>query len=201
MADILISKATAAQRQIDAAIRMLFAGEDPLAVHTVAAAAKNIIDDLASQRGTPVVNEINDMWADTVRSTFTSLSGAAPSEDAIRDDLQSFRKWFRGMTNRPANFLKHADTDASGHLNMQSLETDFLLLQACTVYRILGSSLRLKSTPSRAGISPFILTRLATRLSLLAEKFTSFLVTHSWNAVISCCRAIVIGGGNRLQAV
>lgn len=51
MADLSITKQAAAQRQIDAAIRMLFLhGEDFIAIHTVAAAARTILNDLAEAR-------------------------------------------------------------------------------------------------------------------------------------------------------
>jgi hypothetical protein len=45
-APITLLKLTAAQRQLDAAIRMTFAGEDPLAITTVAAAACRVLCDL-----------------------------------------------------------------------------------------------------------------------------------------------------------
>ena len=50
MASVDITKPTAAQRQIDAAIRILFSGEDVLAVHTVVAAAHRIVLDLREKR-------------------------------------------------------------------------------------------------------------------------------------------------------
>ncbi|PKU22660.1 hypothetical protein [Telmatospirillum siberiense] len=46
MGSVIVTKETAAQRQIDAAIRMYFAQEDELAVQTVAAAAYTILRDL-----------------------------------------------------------------------------------------------------------------------------------------------------------
>jgi hypothetical protein len=46
-----ITKLAAAQRQLDAAIRMTFAGEDALAIHTVAAAAFRLLRDLKEKRG------------------------------------------------------------------------------------------------------------------------------------------------------
>lgn len=45
-----ITKTVAAQRQIDAAIRIMFSGEDPLAVHTVVAAAFGIVKELTKKR-------------------------------------------------------------------------------------------------------------------------------------------------------
>jgi hypothetical protein len=51
MSDISITKDAAAQRQSDAAIRMVFLhGEDLIVVHTVAAAARGVVKDLAADR-------------------------------------------------------------------------------------------------------------------------------------------------------
>ncbi len=50
-AELHVSKLAAAQRQLDAAIRMYFGEEDELAIHTVVSAAYSIISDLKSKRG------------------------------------------------------------------------------------------------------------------------------------------------------
>jgi hypothetical protein len=50
-AEIYVTKLEAARRQIDAAIRMYFAGEDSLAIHTIAAAGYKILRDLLNKRG------------------------------------------------------------------------------------------------------------------------------------------------------
>ena len=42
------------------------------------------------------------------------------------------------MRRRPANFLKHADRDEDKTLNEATLESDHLLLEACTLYTDLG---------------------------------------------------------------
>lgn len=46
MTKVYISKHSAVQRQLDAAIRWLFEGEDPLPIHTVVAAAYGLVKDL-----------------------------------------------------------------------------------------------------------------------------------------------------------
>ena len=46
-----ITKLAAAERQVKAAIRMFFAREDSLAVHTVAAAGYQLLADLKAKRG------------------------------------------------------------------------------------------------------------------------------------------------------
>ena len=52
-----VTKLAAAERQLSAAIRMFFAGEDELAIHTVASAAYRIIADLKSSRGKDEVGD------------------------------------------------------------------------------------------------------------------------------------------------
>ena len=138
MAEVYITKVSAAQRQIDAAIRMLFSGEDPLAVHTVTAAVHGIVIDLAEQRGQKLSDELH---AVSLRSLYKDFLGRTPSDDQIRRDLPPFKKWIRSMKNRPANFLKHADQDAEKSLNPDILGTDDLLLEACALYADMGFDL------------------------------------------------------------
>jgi hypothetical protein len=55
---VQISKIAAAQRQLDAAIRMFFQREDELAIHTVTAAAFQILRDVTRKRGGHFTNEV-----------------------------------------------------------------------------------------------------------------------------------------------
>jgi hypothetical protein len=50
-ATVHLTKLAAAQRQLNAAIRMLLRNEDELAVHTVAAAAFRILRDIKKKHG------------------------------------------------------------------------------------------------------------------------------------------------------
>ncbi|MGZ9073341.1 MAG: hypothetical protein ACXW3G_10620 [Rhodoplanes sp.] len=50
-AEVFITKVAASQRLLDAAIRMVFSGEDDLAIHSIAAAAYRIVGDLRKRRG------------------------------------------------------------------------------------------------------------------------------------------------------
>lgn len=134
MAPVDITKFTAAQRQIDAAIRILFSGEDPLAVHTVAAAAHRLVLDLTGKRG-------QNPYAASLRETLTTLLRVLPSSVKFERELSKFEKFFRNHLNRPANFLKHADRDAGDSLDQDSLQTDLLLLVSCTAYEGLGLDL------------------------------------------------------------
>ena len=54
MANIKVNKPEAAIRQIDAAIWMLFSGEDPVAIHTLAMAGFRVRRDLAKYVESPM---------------------------------------------------------------------------------------------------------------------------------------------------
>ena len=136
MASVSITKHSAAQRQIDAAIRMLFSGEDALAVHTVVAAAHRIVLDLAERRNlSPYTEPIRKTIATLYRQHF---GGLIPNQNLQHWTTQFEKKNFRPYLNRPANFLKHADRDAGDVLEQDSLQTDLLLLASCVTYANLG---------------------------------------------------------------
>lgn len=136
MASVSITKLSAAQRQIDSAIRILFAGEDALAVHTVVAAAHRIVLDLAEKRNlAPYTESIRKTIATQYRQQF----GETIPNDKLQHWATQFeKKNFRPYLNRPANFLKHADQDAGEVLSQDSLQTDTLLLVSCVTYAKLG---------------------------------------------------------------
>ena len=136
MASVYITKLSAAQRQLDAAIRILFSGEDILAVHTVVAAAHRIILDLAEKRDLAPYTE-------SIGTTIATLYRQQFKEEIPQDKLQHWaaqfeRNYLRPYLNRPANFLKHADRDASKVLDQECLQTDTLLLVSCVTYAEFG---------------------------------------------------------------
>ncbi len=131
-----ITKTSAAQRQIDAAIRILFSGEDVLAVHTVASAALGILKDLAKKRGISLLGEqsIEDSYK-------KHLSRFEEMEEEERIDLEEFKKLVNKRLRRPANFLKHADRDAKKSLKLEYKEMDDLLIECGSTYVELGFEL------------------------------------------------------------
>lgn len=136
MASVSITKLSAAQRQIDAAIRILFSGEDALAVHTLVAAAHAIVLDLAAKRNvTPYTESIGQAITTLYRQRFGE---AIPNHKLQRWVARFEERHFRPYWNRPANFLKHADRDPGDVLDQDSLQTDTLLLVSCTTYAELG---------------------------------------------------------------
>jgi hypothetical protein len=121
MTKIRINKLDAARRQLDSAIRMTFAGEDPVAVHSVAAAGHRIIRDLCEQRG-------------DIESYLRFTDWIAPG----------YENEFWTAMNASANFIKHADKDAEDIHEMDDETSDFMIVIASKWYRDLGNSLSLK---------------------------------------------------------
>lgn len=116
MAKIKISKTEAARRQIDSAIRMLFINEDPVSIHTLAAAGYGILKDIAEKKGNVDIHQ-------TVK-------------DIIRPGMEK-KFWY--YMNKPANFFKHADKDPDSVLSDFSEEAnEWTLFHACFYFRDLG---------------------------------------------------------------
>lgn len=111
MANIGLNKVEAAQRQIDTGIRMLFSGEDPVAIHTVAMAGFRIVRDLAAKQGDSYMHQI--------------------SEAMIKPGKE---KEFWSALQGPANFLKHADRDADDVLDDVGEEVNELILLIASMY-------------------------------------------------------------------
>lgn len=158
-AQLHVTKLVAAQRQLRVAIRMFFAGEDELAIHTVASAAYRIIADLKRERGRDEVEDyyltmifyvVRDYRRGTLPKLFTDdpeamkwiqemaeqlpITASMKYED-IRVSLsaETARKWWL-KRNKISNFLKHADRDAKAHISLQEVDNLHLLLQALASY-------------------------------------------------------------------
>jgi hypothetical protein len=112
-----ISKLDAARRQLETAVTLYFHEADPVSIHTLAAAAYDVLRDLCRARGTALM--IKDWVADYVKPEFVR---------EIRDAL-----------NASQNFLKHADRDSDAILALEPGQAEFLLLDACWAYRRLAS--------------------------------------------------------------
>lgn len=159
MAEIHLNKLAAARRQLCSAIRMYFAGEDELAIHTVASAAYRVISDLKEKRGR---NEVGDYYLTKIFYAIRDYRrGTLPGY--LADDHETM-KWIRELAERIPitetskyedikasvsgddvgqfwkkrneiyNFLKHADTDANSHISMSDVDNLSLLMQAQSAY-------------------------------------------------------------------
>ena len=114
MTSIPISKLDAARAQLDAAIELYFTTENPVAVHTLTAAAYNILRDIARKSG----------------------SGHPFLKTSFIDEYpEDKRKGIHEFINHPENFLKHADRDADGILDLNPEITEILLIDALAYFR------------------------------------------------------------------
>jgi hypothetical protein len=154
-----VTKLVAAQRQLRAAIRMFFAAEDELAVHTVASAAYRLVTDLKNERGQDEVADyylisvfyvIRDYIRGTLPKQFTDDPEAIKwiEEIAARLPVTEFTEledvrvsvspettrqyWLK--RNRVANFLKHADRDSRSFMSLDQIDNLQLLMQALASY-------------------------------------------------------------------
>ncbi len=156
---IHITKLSAAQRQLRAAIRMFFAEEDELAIHTVASAAYGLIKDLKRKRGKEEAADqhlISIFYA--IRSfrrgslppyladdpsavaAIEELAAQLPIRaDSTLDEVslsipsEMVKEFWSGRT-KVANFLKHADNDFAKGLSLDDVDNPKLLMQVLSGY-------------------------------------------------------------------
>ncbi|MGH8569395.1 MAG: hypothetical protein ACREXU_15660 [Gammaproteobacteria bacterium] len=154
-----VTKLAAAQRQLRAAIRIFFDGEDELAVHTVASAAYKIIADLKAERGrdevadfhlTTIFYIVRDYRRGTLPPRFTNdpeamkwikdmaeklpiTADMKAEEVKVTVSPETARKWWM-KRNKAANFLKHADRDPRAHISLDDIDNLELLTQALASY-------------------------------------------------------------------
>ncbi len=119
MAKIKVNKIEAARRQINAAVRIFFRNEDPVAIHTLAMAAFRVLQDLAAKR--------DDSYMNTLVKTMLK---------------PGMEKEFWKAIHTPANFFKHADKDADGVLdNVEEEINEHVLFIDGLFYQDLGNQL------------------------------------------------------------
>ncbi len=158
--NVYVTKLSAARRQLLAAIRLYFAGEDELAVHTVASAAYRITADLKAKRGgdevgdyiqratfyavrgyrrgtlLPAIEEDAELkqWIGKLADSVPISSSTKCEEVKVRLGDQVRRDYWAEM-NSASNFLKHADRDASATLSLEEVDNLRLLVVAFSSYR------------------------------------------------------------------
>ena len=102
-----LSKPQAAARILDAAVRLFFAGGDPLAVHVLAAASANLFSELAAG------SQSGGAWRER-------LSGdSSPSARAMKDTL-----------NRAWNLFRHSQQGPDQILRFDAMESEVLIFFA-----------------------------------------------------------------------
>lgn len=103
MQKLTVTKVDAAERQLQAAIRLFFEEREPISVHTLASAASQLTADL--------------MKAKVLQSIVRSA--AMVREERRREVLQTMAA--------PENFFKHADRDPEASLEFNPESTEFFI--------------------------------------------------------------------------
>ena len=114
---VRITKPDVVARQLAVAVRLFFEGGDPVVIHTLIAAAHQILVDLGKTHG--------------IGSTVKNTAGLSQSE------VQEF---LRGI-NYPFNFFKHADRDSDDRINigpLSRLTQDFIMDAVIMLQRLTG---------------------------------------------------------------
>jgi hypothetical protein len=160
--EILVNKLAAAQRQLDAAIRLFLMSEDELAIHTIGSAAHRILRDIMASRGTSAfafgmaaglfyvakellsgrIKEIPEGMQDYERLIDRVKQWIKEGHVGSREDLQDVlknyftiqEKEFWKFYNRGANYLKHANQDSEKLLPVKDLNNEELLQAASVMY-------------------------------------------------------------------
>jgi len=153
-ATVHLKKTTAAKRQLDTAIRLYFAHDDELSIHTLVAAAFRILRDLIEKRGTDFEAELlraglyamakryragtlpenvsKDLKESGILSLFETI---ADDDDPSRIRITRDKAKSRGWPSGPANFLKHADRHPNALLAASDINNENFLIGACVAYR------------------------------------------------------------------
>jgi hypothetical protein len=171
-ANVFINKLEAARRQLDAAIRMTFAHEDELAIHTVAAAAYRILRDMLDKRGRHDLEELYraglyNMAKDFIHGKISTdelrnlqlydLVSAIAEDIRVRgDDITvdevslslsevSKKAHWQAMSG-VSGFLKHADRTPEAVIALKDIDNESLILHASVAYTLVSHT----STPEMA---------------------------------------------------
>lgn len=108
-----ISKLDAAKRQLETVIRLYFSNGDPVSIHTLTAAAYNVIRDLNAKRGgEPLI--LKDQFLYRIK--------------------EGHEQEVRRKINEAENFFKHAERDHEATLDFNPDQSEMLILEACSVY-------------------------------------------------------------------
>ena len=109
--ELSVGKLDAARRQLKTAICLYIHEGDPISIHTLTAAAYNVIRDINKRRGG--------------KSMFVKRVDIVKPQHI---------KEFQRKLNEAENFFKHADRDPDGTLKFKPDITEYLILDACFKY-------------------------------------------------------------------
>lgn len=110
---LTIYKLDAAKRQLETTIRLYFSNGDPVSIHTLTAAAYNIVRDVNKRRGgQPLLIK----------------------EEFLNYVKEGYEKKIRNKINEAENFFKHAERDHEQTIDFNPDLSEMLILEACSVY-------------------------------------------------------------------
>ena len=108
---VKITKIEAGKPQLETAIRMFFKEEDPVAIHTLAAAAHDVLWGIAKKRGTMSLLKNNPLIA------------------------KQHQKEMHGIVSEAKNFFKHGIRDPNAGVEFNPETTAYFLIDAIEIYR------------------------------------------------------------------
>ena len=114
MEKMQVTKFDAIRAQLDAAIEMYFLSGNPIATHTLAAAAYNALRDIAKHEG--------------AEHPFLKVEYLESLSETERQRTLKF-------LNEPENFFKHADRDPTASISFDPNMAELLLMDALAYFR------------------------------------------------------------------
>jgi hypothetical protein len=160
-ATVQVTKMVAAKRQLDSAIRLFFAKDDELAIHTLVAASFRVLRDITKKRGPYFGEKVLQNGFYSIAKLYSEAklpehvlkgikdAGLLPLIEAIIADIRAEGDKFdrsririmdprkaeqRAWPSVHANFLKHADRDGDASLATGDIDNEVYLMGACASY-------------------------------------------------------------------
>jgi hypothetical protein len=115
---ITVTKIDAAKFQLATAINLFFEQKDPISIHTLTSAALQILHDHFPNK--------DAVWDNNLMLHYHSIY--------VKDGCQ--KEW-RIITQEPANFFKHANSDLKNELKFNTEITTFHIFEAIRCLRII----------------------------------------------------------------
>jgi hypothetical protein len=118
--ELIVTKLDSAKRQFEAAIQLFFHNGDPVAIHTLTAAAHQVCHGIAQSRG--------------IKSEVIFNESLYP-----KDTFAKYKKQWLA----PENFFKHAreDPDPDGSIVFDTMFTAFYLIDGVDLYHAISGQL------------------------------------------------------------
>ncbi len=126
-----VNKLSANERQLKEVIRLFFEQRDRVSIHTLTAAAYQILHDISKKKG------------------YSSFLKDIIAEKVVKEERR--KDWIR-LINKAQNFFKHADKDDTDVIEFCSETTFFLIFDAIEMYRHLQVEFFMKLKSLQCGL-------------------------------------------------